>query len=389
MRSLGIVSLGREDWWSGGTYYLQHLIRCVDALSTSERIGMKDVWWLERPDVDPFDGVRSILGDSVVVSPPVSFTERVLRKIGKTIVGTSGARDLFEKHNISVFFPKPPCGNSGVPYVAWIPDFQYLRRPDLMSEEMCEVFRRKYSSHAHAAAAVVLSSEDARKDFVRAFPELQAKAHVVRFCSVPEQNWWSRDPAVVAAHYGLPDRFLITCNQFSRHKNHLTLIDALAILHKAGHSYIHLVCTGSTLDFRHEDYVGQVRKRIAQHGLGDNVHILGRIDRAEQIALIRRSIAVLQPSWFEGWSTVVEDAKTLGKALVVSDLPVHHEQLGDNRARYVSLDDSQEWADAIGAAWTMNGPGPVEQEERLGLARLERAKRECGVAFVSAIRAAG
>ena len=34
----------------------------------------------------------------------------------------------------------------------------------------------------------------------------------------------------------------------------------------------------------------------------------------------------MQPSLFEGWSTVVEDAKCLNKFIFLSDLPVHREQ---------------------------------------------------------------
>jgi hypothetical protein len=38
------------------------------------------------------------------------------------------------------------------------------------------------------------------------------------------------------------------------------------------------------------------------------------------------SSAVLQPSLFEGWSTVVEDVKAMGRPLFLSDIPVHLEQ---------------------------------------------------------------
>ena len=41
---------------------------------------------------------------------------------------------------------------------------------------------------------------------------------------------------------------------------------------------------------------------------------------------MRASDAVLNPSLFEGWSTTVEEAKSLGKRVVLSDIPVHREQ---------------------------------------------------------------
>ena len=41
---------------------------------------------------------------------------------------------------------------------------------------------------------------------------------------------------------------------------------------------------------------------------------------------MKNSYAIIQPSLFEGWSTVVEDAKALNKFIFLSDLNVHKEQ---------------------------------------------------------------
>ena len=47
---------------------------------------------------------------------------------------------------------------------------------------------------------------------------------------------------------------------------------------------------------------------------------------------MRQSVAVLQPSLFEGWSTTVEEAKSIGKTILLSDIPVHREQAPPRRA---------------------------------------------------------
>ncbi len=56
------------------------------------------------------------------------------------------------------------------------------------------------------------------------------------------------------------------------------------------------------------------------------MRILGLIPKEDQLQLLRLCSVVVQPSLFEGWSTVVEEAVALGKRLVLSDLPVHREQ---------------------------------------------------------------
>ena len=45
---------------------------------------------------------------------------------------------------------------------------------------------------------------------------------------------------------------------------------------------------------------------------------------------MQQAIAIIQPSLFEGWSTVVEDAKAIGQFIVLSSLPIHKEQISTN-----------------------------------------------------------
>jgi len=388
MPSAGVVAIDRDWKWAGGRYYLQHLIRSVAALPIEHGFELHDVWWGEMPADDPFQEVRAILGKPVVVTLPNTLLGRALRKAKRLLRGNRGASDLFMPYGIDVFFPIPPCENAGIPYVFWLPDFQYLRRPDLLSEEQCRQFEKYFCEHVRSARRIVLSSEDAKNDFARVYPDKLDRTHVVRFCSVPDEDWWKLRPAMVIEQHRLPERFFIVCNQFTRHKNHMTLLRAMHQLVKRGAAGIHLVCTGSTFDHRQEDYVGQVRNYLVANDLEAKVHILGLIPRSEQIALMRQSIAVLQPSWFEGWSTIIEDAKTLGKPVLASDLPVHREQLAGLQDHFLPEEEPEKWADAMGKAWSSLRSGPSAEQELLGQARLKVAQRECGLAFVQALRAA-
>lgn len=347
-----------------------------------------DVWWRNKPSDDPFSEVRDLLGKPIIVSPPHSLNCRVLRKVKRVFYRYTGARDLFEAHDLGVFFPIPPCDNPGLPYVFWLPDFQHMRRPELTSKESSQKLQFYYSDHVNKAKSIVLSSEDARDDFYRVFPERFSQAHVVRFCSVPDEDWWSLVPSEVVDKYRLPDRFFIVCNQFTRHKNHLTLIRAMHILSKAVHRDIHLVCTGSTYDHRQEHYIDEVRESISQYKLESRVHILGLLPRSEQIALLRHSIAILQPSLFEGWSTIIEDGKTLGKPVLASDIPVHREQLVGIQNTFISECDAEQWAEAIEVAWYSMEGGYHSEQECHGIERMEIARRECGMSFVKVLRSA-
>ena len=80
--------------------------------------------------------------------------------------------------------------------------------------------------------------------------------------------------------------------------------------------------------------------------LNKNVEFLGLLPRMEQLSLILYSDAVIQPSKFEGWSTVIEDAKSLNKLVLASNLSVNIEQLNE-KALYFSPDSDEELSNAM------------------------------------------
>jgi len=102
---------------------------------------------------------------------------------------------------------------------------------------------------------------------------------------------------------------------------------------------------------------------------------------------MRRAAAILQPSRFEGWSTVVEDAKTLGKPILVSDLSVHREQAPPGGV-FLPVDDAESWAEAMERAWRMLASGPHEDEEAAGARAVANAQIETGRTFVGIVREA-
>jgi glycosyltransferase involved in cell wall biosynthesis len=67
------------------------------------------------------------------------------------------------------------------------------------------------------------------------------------------------------------------------------------------------------------------------------------------------SVAVVNPSLFEGWSTTVEEARALGVPMVLSDLPVHKEQ-AEGIAHFFDRTSAASLANALIKAWQNNLP---------------------------------
>jgi glycosyltransferase involved in cell wall biosynthesis len=71
---------------------------------------------------------------------------------------------------------------------------------------------------------------------------------------------------------------------------------------------------------------------------------------------MKGAVALLQPSLYEGWSTLVEESKALGRFVILSDLPVHREQITTNVAFFDPY-NADELADKI--VQQLTNPSPI------------------------------
>jgi glycosyltransferase involved in cell wall biosynthesis len=99
-------------------------------------------------------------------------------------------------------------------------------------------------------------------------------------------------------------------------------------------------------------YLIRLLERIEKLELQKQFIILGVIPRIDQIQLMRRCLAVIQPSLFEGWSSVIEDARSLGKPVIASDFPVHIEQNAPN-SYFFECGNAEALAELISTAATL------------------------------------
>jgi glycosyltransferase involved in cell wall biosynthesis len=234
------------------------------------------------------------------------------------------------------------------PAVAWLTDFQHRRLPLQFSR--AERWRREIGFRVQIASGrtVMLSSESALRDCKSFYPTVADNASIVRFASRPPAELLTADPSEVGRQYNLPERFFYLPNQFWRHKNHQVVIDALTIL-KARGADIVIAASGGKYDYREPDYFDSIVRKINEAKLVHNFRVLGLIPISHVYALLRTCSALINPSRFEGWSTSVEEAKSFGVPMILSDLDVHREQTA-GISRYFGTDDPTTLADHLVAA---------------------------------------
>ena len=115
--------------------------------------------------------------------------------------------------------------------------------------------------------------------------------------------------------------------------------------------------------------------------------VLGTVPHADVFRLLRQSIGVLQPSLFEGWNTAVEECKSVGKAMIVSDIAVHREQNPPNSV-YFPPTDFIALADHLSRVHAEWKPGPDAQLEAEAKRLLPVRMLSFAQAFIAAVREA-
>lgn len=289
--------------WMGGVNYVLNIARMLRSLPASEQPQI--VFLTSAPQAEEIAAEHSSLADEIAP---------------------------FSKANeLSLDFVYPatqlPEAPFGAPWAGWIPDWQCQHYPELFpAEEQARRFLQ-YRELARGPAACVFSSRQAIDDTAKLFPDFE-KDHwkIFHFPAVFDDGFWTSDGSAtqsVRARFSVPENYLIVCNQFWRHKNHLQVVEALAAKPDLD---VHVVMTGAIEDTRWPDYAASIRELLAREDVARRVTITDRISRDEQLALLKGARGYVQPSLFEGWSTFVEESRALGLPGLLSDIPVHREQ---------------------------------------------------------------
>lgn len=315
--------------WTGGYNYLINLFRALEHFQSGS---ITPVLFCGDDALEEDVSAFSSISNVEIIRSPVFNAGRLQGRMAKAIltgIDSDGLR-LFQEEHIDVVFENAVYfgWHFPIPVIAWMPDFQHRRMRHLFGK--LAYWKRELGFRAQVASGryLMLSSEDARRDCESFYPSACGRTAVVRFSAPISANLMEENPAAVLEEYRLPANFVYLPNQFWSHKNHALVIGALDLLKKKGVDLV-VVTTGNPLDPRFPGYYEDLIARINQLGLQDNFQILGMVPRQHVISLMRVCGVLINPSLFEGWSSTVEEAKSLGVPMLLSDIGVHHEQMGD------------------------------------------------------------
>jgi glycosyltransferase involved in cell wall biosynthesis len=274
-----------------------------------------------------------------------------LRWVGRRLWQQAFASDpflerLLHAHGIAVLSHSGVLGGrSTVHAICWLGDFQHRQLPQFFTASERWYRDRSFRLQCDHAACIILSSEDAQRALAAFLPCCVEKSRILRFVAQPGLVGEPTSLHVLQERYGFAGAYFHVPNQFWSHKNHRLILDALATLKRTGDPPL-VISTGATEDYRQPRYFDELMHQAQVLGVLNSFRVLGVIPRDDLVGLMVNAVALINPSRSEGWSTSVEEAKSLGKRIILSDLAVHREQ-GPPDAVYVGPDDSTGLADAM------------------------------------------
>jgi hypothetical protein len=359
--------------WTGGVNYVETVCR---ALLAHPDLGYEPVVFCSPAAAAPVQArFASLLGARLVRDPYLARGRRAGLASAVLLGRNRGMYALCERNGIDVILEAADFFGWRFPFtcLAWVPDFQDRYLPQLFSR--AARYRRSLGLQLQLAAgrSVLLSSEDARGDCERFYPRARTRTAVARFAVSAALAPGECDPQVQVDHH-LPARFFYLPNQYWAHKNHVCVVEALELLRDRGVDVV-VASSGNPSDPRLLGYYQSLRNLVAARRLTEHFLFLGSVSAREVAVLMRRAVAMLNPSLFEGWSTTVEEAKSLGVRMVISDLSVHREQVGDG-AVFFAPNDPRAIADCLERVWLDAHAPPTLADQQSAALRAAARIRE-------------
>lgn len=359
-----LFDISGHESWIAGVYYMRNIIY---QLKLSEKLKNKYV------PIIVYSNKFSDLFDGFANNAILLKYENKIQRLMSLIFAIRKCDKIYYYHQ----YKFDPMNFLKKKAIYWIPDFQEFYYPSYFSEQELQKREERGMSIVNSPAPLVLSSKSCYNDYIKIFPSKKmGKIYVVPFVSYIEKELENINESAcdsILRKYDLnTKKIVLVSNQFWQHKNHIVVLKAIKEL---ALNYpmceLQFVFTGGLKDYRNPNYFKKLTDYMEDEDVKQRLTMLGFIDRFEQLVLMKKANFIIQPSLFEGWGTVVEDAKVLDKLILLSDIPIHHEQMNQNCLLF-NPDDPHELASKI---IEMNGMVHVENVEK-GIADMHKRAKE-------------
>lgn len=228
--------------------------------------------------------------------------------------------------------------NYGIPQVSVIHDVIYLDAPSILSQIAAATHIRGFVNNFNSSKKIISISYFTKDCVLKYFDNIDAdKIEVIRTQMADRLPVLEHDKIEATLQkFGLKrDNYFVFPSRFWVHKNHLGLVNAFAKMlqdHSSNvDSSFKLVLMGGCKD-RNGKYNGVAKKvleAIKEHGIENRVVLTDFTSDIEFQSIISASLAVVNPTFYEGFGMPIAEAMLIQKPVVCSNVASLPEVGGD------------------------------------------------------------
>lgn len=282
--------------------------------------------------------------------------EKSLHRIFPSAWRSKWVTEDLKKLNIHLYHGlshEVPVGirETNIPSVVTMHDLIHERYPSQYKRIDVNIYRKKFRYACKHADLVIAISQQTKKDLIEFY---QVQEEKTRVCYQSCNPIFSKQVSVsekenIKNRYNLPDEFFLYVGSVIERKNLLNVCKAIYLLKNDLQVPLVVIGDGS-------GYLQQVKDYIKGQGIADNIIFLsdntstkdlaGFKTAADFPAIYQQALAMIYPSFFEGFGIPVLEALFSRLPVITSNLSCLPE-VGGDAAYYVNPHDSVEIAEAM------------------------------------------
>ena len=202
-----------------------------------------------------------------------------------------------------------------------------------------KIYWQKWKYSCKVADRILAVSEHTKKDIISYFKVPKHKISVVPpICNIDffQENYLKK---LEEQDIDLPRNYFLYVGAINERKNLMGIINALGVIHPAQRLHLVVVGTGS-------EYEKKVRKQIKDYKLEKWISFRSHVPNERLPQLYQRAIALIYPSFYEGFGIPVVESLASGTPVITSRLSSLPEAAGPG-AIFIDPADPESIAQAM------------------------------------------
>jgi len=310
--------------WNGGINYFKYFLSFLTSIKKYEFIIFTDDISFIKKNFPSF--LKKTKYSSILDQYSILFFIR-------TLISFVFRKDyliyfLLRINKINILSHRSLFKNKNIKIIGWIQDAQHLKFKNFFLEKNL-VYRTKYiNKEIINSDYVFVGSKTVKNELKKKCKNYQNFLALKIFIKPKNYNY---TPKKQLFYYPA---------QFWKHKNHLFLLKVFNKIVKKKPN-IKLILSGSKVDHRFPEYHKKIQNFIKNKQLQKNILIKDNLSFKKTKILKKKCTAFIVPSLYEGWNLVVEEARSLNKIVLLSNIPSHIEQ-NYSKSIFFALNDEKD-----------------------------------------------